>query len=276
MSDNAMRMDLGFGNTALTSPPFTIIADNPMFTTPAFEPGDMNSIHGVGSSFNNGSTSINNYNFDMNALTSWQTPAQSTSVPESMFDDLFQGYLKSLAPSDIMSFMGSTPSISPIAHASSMNSRLSSAPTSSPSILGQEPLFTRAASSSTSDAENLVTQTADTCVKCPKTKEQCREKIAKEGDSMFAPPIQKDHDQVLGPMISCAGSSFPKTEKNDQNVEVLTAWKSIRSDPMFKDVDITELCHEFTKKACCDGTKVVLEPGAVTEIKDNLSKSRNQ
>jgi len=94
---------------------------------------------------------------------------------------------------------------------------------------------------------------------------------------MFAPPpIQKNQDQVLGPMITCAGSSFPKTEKNDQNVEVLTAWKTIRSDPKFKDVDITELCQQFTKKACCDGTKVVLEPAAVNEIIDNLSKTRGE
>lgn len=31
----------------------------------------------------------------------------------------------------------------------------------------------------------------------------------------------------------------------------------------------------FSKKACCDGTKVVLEPAAVSEIIDNLGKSRS-
>ena len=235
-TDSAMRMDFGFGNTDLTSnPPLTVIANNPMFTTPAFDfstQSGQNSMVGAASSFNTGGTNAGNnsnaFNFDMNALTSWPIPTQhNAAVPDPMFDDLFRGYLSSLTPD----FMGSTP-ISPIAHhaSPSMNPRLSSRPSSSPSILGEAPLFTRATSSPT---DNSVTHSPDMCSK-PKSREGCREKITQEGDSMFAPPVEKNNDQVLGTMITCAGSSFPKTEKNDQNIEVLTAWKSIRSDPKFK------------------------------------------
>ena len=35
-------------------------------------------------------------------------------------------------------------------------------------------------------------------------------------------------------MIMCKGSSFPKTEKNERNIEVLTAWRSIMQNPQFK------------------------------------------
>ncbi|GJE94194.1 bZIP transcription factor [Phanerochaete sordida] len=75
-------------------------------------------------------------------------------------------------------------------------------------------------------------------------------------------------------MIMCKGSSFPKTEKNERNIEVLTAWRSIMQNPQFKNVDINELCSEFTKKARCDGTKVVLEPEGVTDILETLSTKR--
>ena len=38
-----------------------------------------------------------------------------------------------------------------------------------------------------------------------------------------------------------------------------------------QDVDINELCSEFTSKARCDGTKVVLEPEGVHHIIETLA-----
>ena len=38
-----------------------------------------------------------------------------------------------------------------------------------------------------------------------------------------------------------------------------------------QDVDINELCAEFTSKARCDGTKVVLEPEGVHHIIETLA-----
>ncbi|KAF7796581.1 hypothetical protein EIP86_007762 [Pleurotus ostreatoroseus] len=94
-----------------------------------------------------------------------------------------------------------------------------------------------------------------------------------------------------GSVVMCKGSSFPKTEKNERNIEVLAAWRSITSNPQFKEtsdtvcapcvfffleqnVDINELCSEFTKKARCDGTKVVLEPEGVNDIIESLQAKR--
>ena len=39
-------------------------------------------------------------------------------------------------------------------------------------------------------------------------------------------------------------------------------------------MDINELCTEFTNKARCDGTKVVLEPEGVNDILESLSVKR--
>ncbi|OBZ80026.1 hypothetical protein A0H81_00164 [Grifola frondosa] len=105
---------------------------------------------------------------------------------------------------------------------------------------------------------------------CPKTKEQLSKAIADGGQSSFV-------QQPSGPIVMCKGSSFPKTEKSDKNVEVLAAWRSITSNPQFKqDVDINELCSEFTAKAKCDGTKVVLEPAGVHHIIETLAAKRHQ
>lgn len=41
-----------------------------------------------------------------------------------------------------------------------------------------------------------------------------------------------------------------------------------------QDADINELCSEFTSKARCDGTKVVLEPQGVHSILESLSKKQ--
>jgi len=115
---------------------------------------------------------------------------------------------------------------------------------------------------------------------CPKTKQELEQRIANEGASPFAPPptspanLRKASDSVLGTMISCVGSNFPKTVKSDKNIEVLSAWRSIRADPKFKDLDINELCSEFTSKARCDGTKLVLEPQGVHSILENLTKKQ--
>jgi len=74
-------------------------------------------------------------------------------------------------------------------------------------------------------------------------------------------------------MIMCKDATFPMTEKSDKNVEVLTAWRSITSHPHFKasNIEINELCSDFTDKARCDGTKVVLDPQGVNSILEKLT-----
>lgn len=43
-----------------------------------------------------------------------------------------------------------------------------------------------------------------------------------------------------------------------------------------QDVDINDLCSEFTSKARCDGTKVVLEPEGVHHIIETLAARHAQ
>jgi AP-1-like factor len=47
------------------------------------------------------------------------------------------------------------------------------------------------------------------------------------------------------------------------------------ADPItvLQDVDINELCAEFTNKAKCDGTKVVLDPQGVNQIIDKFTRT---
>ncbi|KAG2034308.1 hypothetical protein BDR03DRAFT_965320 [Suillus americanus] len=72
-------------------------------------------------------------------------------------------------------------------------------------------------------------------------------------DENDAPPAAEQDDEA----DHCNGGA---------NGEVLKAWRTITSHPQFKDADVNHLCTEFTKKARCDGTKVVLEPEGVHHI----------
>ncbi|THG94786.1 hypothetical protein EW026_g6753 [Hermanssonia centrifuga] len=115
---------------------------------------------------------------------------------------------------------------------------------------------------------------------CPKfTKESLLATISRQAPDETVGPnggfVRKMSDGN-GSVVMCKGSSFPKTEKSERNIEVLAAWRSITSNPQFKNVDINELCSEFTKKARCDGTKVVLEPEGVSDIIESLSVNKRQ
>ena len=40
---------------------------------------------------------------------------------------------------------------------------------------------------------------------------------------------------------------------------------------MLQNIDMNELCSDFTDKARCDGTKVVLDPQGVNSIMEKLT-----
>jgi len=102
--------------------------------------------------------------------------------------------------------------------------------------------------------------------------------------AMFAPPPPQEETKAhifrapAGadvPIIACKGATFPPTEKSDRNMDMVPAWRCITSHPDFKNVDMDELCSEFTDKARYDGTKVVLDPQGITSILDKLSTRLN-
>ncbi|KAF4623393.1 hypothetical protein D9613_001582 [Agrocybe pediades] len=290
-TQGAMQMDFGFGtNTGLASnAPFTTIASNPMFMSFASTFDNLTPPEASGSSpsgsgsnnYGNGGDMNNsmNFNFDMNNLSTWPAPA---SNQDNILDDLFSGYMTGGNILDNSLISASPSSISPVAHHISPPARspLNPASSSSSSSLSP-PLHTQHQNGMTprdsprSDSDSSIHHGSG----CPKTKSELGQRIVDSGASPFAPAppvanLRKSSDSVLGTMIACAGSSFPKTAKSDKNIEVLSAWRTIRADPKFKDADINELCSEFTSKARCDGTKVVLEPQGVNSILESLAKKQ--
>ncbi|KAF9455370.1 hypothetical protein BDZ94DRAFT_1230954 [Collybia nuda] len=291
-TDGAMQMDFGFGatsNPGLTNnTPYTTIASNPMFMSFA---STFDSASPAASS----TETHSGYNFDMNGLSTW-SPANPN---EQSLDDLLGAYM---ARSDTHYGASSSASDSPITHHSTVNNINTAASrspafstTSSPSSITSDPLFDTPRDGSASDSD--IGHEGHNESDCPKTKGELVKRIESSGPSPFAPAtntnktLRKSSDEILGTMIMCEGSNFPKTQQSDQNIEVLSAWRSITSNPKFKvryptfpydpslpsssqDIDINELCSEFTDKARCDGTKVVLEPQGVSCILKNLSNPR--
>ena len=217
-----MQMDFGFGeNTGLSSnTPYTTIASNPMFMSFA-------------SAFDTASPSGNagdpgSFNFDMGSLSAWPTPSAS-SQDAGALDDLFGGYLGPQAPIDYNILLTSPSSaISPSSHING-RSPANSASSSSPASSGSAPsMFNTPRDSSASDSDHGH--------ECPKTKADLARAIESEGSSPFAPSSQPltVRKSTEGNSVPCHGTNFPKTVKSDQNVEVLSAWRSITSNPKFK------------------------------------------
>jgi len=271
-TDGAMQMDFGFGNNSGLSPntPFTTIASNPMFMSfaSAFDtPQPQQS--------NN-----NSFNFDMNGFSSWPSPPSTSQ--DTTLDDLLAGYMpRGTTDFSYMPTPSST-SGSPVTHHTNFNNIIktttsqspSFSSSSSPSSTVSDPLFDTPRDSSASDSDNGH-EKHDEGKECPKTKADLVKRIVSSGPSPFAPTnLRKCSDGPNGSVIMCEGTKFPQTQESDQNIEVLSAWRSITSNPRYKDIDINDLCTEFTNKAKCDGTKVVLEPNGVTHILQNLMSSK--
>ncbi|KAI0271581.1 hypothetical protein BC834DRAFT_967035 [Gloeopeniophorella convolvens] len=269
--DAMMSYDFGYGQFVPSKTPYKTIASNPMFMSFA----DPSSADGpLSPKGTPASTSGSQYDMTFGQWTG-QAARESHSHTGSI-DELFGGHMfgeQSPIQFGVLMRSPTTSSISPAASAMSpvVHQSAQSPPASSTSATTSPD-----ASSSGAGAHG------DTC---PKTKAQMEQHIQSQGSSIFAPPppppqenetrtqIFKAPAGVDGPMIMCKGATFPMTEKSDNNVEVLTAWRSITSHPQFKasNVDINELCSEFTDKARCDGTKVVLDPQGVNSIIEKLT-----
>jgi AP-1-like factor len=209
-TDGASQLDFGFGSPGA----FTTIASNPSFMSFASAFDDPPSEHP--------SAGTPPFSFDSSPPNSWgQSP--STSDPNAV-EDLFN----SCGPINFQALISDTPSI---------NNRNSVSPIlhrSSPSTSSSGQSSTLNTPKDSSSVSNACSGGAD----CPKTKEQIREHVAQQGLSVFAPSpnltIKETGDSVFGPTIMCKGSSFPKTAKSDSNVPVLSAWRTITSNPEFK------------------------------------------
>ena len=229
-TDGAMSMDFGFGTSsdALAGFPFTTIASNPAFfslasTFDAVTPpqGDLSA----------SSANTNHYNFDFGSLAPW--PTSNHNIQDPTFNDLFNGNYMSCSSGDYNTFLANTPESAPLPRRMESNSSSSSS-----------------VSSASSPSDLLRTPKSDTDphpkTECPKSKDACQKAIEAEGPSPFAPPtppsnpsnlsaaLKKTLDTNSTPIIACSGSKFPKTQQSDKNIEVLTAWRTITSNPKFK------------------------------------------
>lgn len=243
-TDNAIQMDFGFNNPPQglsSNAPFTTITSNPMFmslvstfdnlspsnnTASSTASESHTSNRGNGNSENN----VEGFNYAMHSLSPW--PSSTPNVQDPIFDDLFSGYLDTLSGSDFSNLSGSSSSVSPVAHFASPTTldaqpspMANASSSSSPSVLRQD------SSTSRCDPPQEIAHSLD---RCPKTRSEVQDQITQEGDSIFAPPIQKSNDQAFGTMVKCSGSKLPKTEQSDQNVEVFAAWKTFTNDPDLK------------------------------------------
>jgi AP-1-like factor len=247
-TEGAMQLDFGFGrNTGLASnTPYTTIASNPKFMSFAstFD-SPSNSSAPASNSFVSGP-----FNFDMTSMSSWSPPPATSQ--DAQLDDLFSGYLSTMNSSDFSMQSQSSVSESPVSH--HIATPFTSGTSSSLPSAAQ-------ASRSSPDSSSSVLD-----------KHPCRSKMLKELISLGEPsPFATGIPETTTTIPCGEDATFPKTTKSEKNIEVLTAWKNITSDPKFKDVDIGSLCSEFTSKARCDGTRVVLEPQEVHSILETLS-----
>lgn len=287
-TDNAMNMEFGFP-VLNDTPRYKTIASNPNYMSFA-EPSPFDSPHTQSNGNGNGSNeSSPNYftPIDMNSLESWSPDLNHSNNMDTSLDQLFGGNYIGANPGtvDFTALLMSSPhpSLSPVSHASitSSSSPSSSGSTTTPSSIIDANANSNGAANGASGSDKRNNSDG-----CPRTKEELSKMIEKSGPSAFVeenacaapitPFLRKATEAGSGPIVMCKGSSFPKTEKSDKNVEVLAAWRSITSNPQFKDFDINELCSEFTSKARCDGTKVVLEPQGVHHIIETLAAKRQQ
>jgi AP-1-like factor len=172
--------------------------------------------------------------FDLSGMSSWPTPP--TNTQDASLDELLAGYMPRNQVDYSFLPPSSTALDSPVTHYSNPLNPNAHSPsfssTSSPSSSVSDPLFDNHRDGSSSESD--IGHDPHSQKTCPKTKGELARRIEDAGPSPFAPKVRKSSDSALGTMIMCEGTSFPKTQQSDKNVEVLKAWRTITSNPQFK------------------------------------------
>ena len=266
-TSSAMNMDFGFGpnnsddnsskNTFLNN--YTVIANNPQFlslasmfdeaspstasstTSPPIQPQQQTP------------PETNAFNFDLSSLTSW--PRDTGGGGD--LDDIFGGFMGGTMDLGGYGDGPGSSAISPIVHHEPPHGLISmsnhSPASSSPESQKSDSMFTPIESSSESEAEGDHHD-------CPKTRSEFVDKIQQEGQSPFtrgvvdnnnnnndadtcatgAPGSTANLGRKKDDHVACqTGSTFPKTDKSPQNIEVLNAWKKITAAPGFKVIRLS-------------------------------------
>jgi AP-1-like factor len=237
-ADAIMSYDFGYGQFVPSKTPYKTIASNPMFMSFA-EPTIPDATPILKSSAQSSAGSP--YDITFGQWTG-QTSSQEGNSQAGSLDELFGGHIfGSQSPINFNVLMKS-PATSPLTGSALSPVIHQSIHTLSPGASSNNsPAFESSEGSSPAPGPSSVAHKD-----CPKTRAQMEQRIQAEGSSIFAPPPpppqeNEERNQVFrapagadGPMIMCKDATFPRTEKSDKNVEVLTAWRNITSHPDFK------------------------------------------
>ncbi len=241
-SDAIMSYDFGCGQFVPSKTPYKTIASNPRFMSFADPTApDITSIP-KGSAQSPGS---NPYDLNFGQWTG-QTSSHEGNSQAGSLDELFGGHIFGTQSPINFSVLMKSPATSPITPAASA---LSPVVHQSIHTLPTGPSSNNSSVFESSEGSSPVHDLSH--IECPVTRAEMERKIRAEGSSIFAPPPPpppppqpEENDQrnqifrapagADGPMIICKDATFPMTEKSDNNVEVLTAWRNITSHPHFK------------------------------------------
>lgn len=250
-TSDAMNLDFGFG-PVFTSTPYTTIASNPLFMS--FREPDPLYDSIMQSSSQNGQQQP--FDFSQQLMASWPemssidnshglgngngSQMQAIDLTNSL-DELF-----GITSPDIFgrsSTAGSAASLSPVIHQNakspgSGSSGSGSSPAESSPAIGSEICGDKSRGKCTkadlqryvaSDPGSIFTQqTAST----PSSSQSNAE--ASSSGSSSAAQAAVDAGEACSEFPPCKGLQLPKTQKSDKNVEVMSAWRTIRHDPKFQ------------------------------------------
>jgi len=297
-SDATMSYDFGYGQFIPSKTPYKTIASAPMFMSFADPTASESTPASKSTAQSPGSNSGSPFDLTFGQWTG-QTVSREGNTHTGALDELFGGHIFGTQSPVNFNVLINSSATSPLSPAASTMSPVIHQSIHAPhgSSSSTSPTFENSSASSPGASSHSGGD-------CPKTRAEMEQRVQSEGSSIFAPlpppppPEKEPRPQIFtapagadGPMIMCKGATFPPTEKSDKNIEVLTAWRSIMSHPHFrtsvsssplrvqrmasdselKNIDINELCSEFTDKARCDGTKVVLDPQGVNSILEKLT-----
>jgi AP-1-like transcription factor len=237
-SDTMMSYDFGYGQYVPSKTPYKTIASNPRFMSFA-DPGSETTLSSKSSSQSAGPNVGSPYELSFGQWTG-QTSTQEGSTQATSLDELLGGNIFGTQSPMSFNALIKNAVTSPVTAVASPMSPVIHQSVPSPSSGGPGPnsKFESSDRSSTSAGSGSHGEG------CPKTRAQMEQHIQAAGSSIFAPPPSQENEPRTttfkapagpdGPVVICQGASFPRTEKSDKNVEVLTAWKSITSHPRFK------------------------------------------
>lgn len=287
-TSDAMNLDFGFG-PVFTSTPYTTIASNPLFMSfrepdPLYDALLQPSQH-----------SQQPFDFSQHLMASWpdvssidnsQPLANNHSTNNSQMqafdltnslDEIFRlspDYINRSNPT-----VGSTPSLSPVIHQNTKSPSIGSSgsgssPADSSPIPGSESCRDKSGGKcSRADIQRFIAADPGSIFTQPSASTS-PQSSADASPSSSAAQAAVDAGEACSEFPPCKGLQLPKTQKSEKNVEVMSAWRKIRHDPKFQDVDINQLCSEFASKAKCDGCQVVIEPTGMQEILESVQKHK--